>query len=376
MLRTGLIVMSGDPAAAEVVICENWNVGAVVHASALRCGVLECETISGWVLTAYASRVVVDNLFAYVPGKNLVYACVGSDIRLGVPEEFGTNSYFASPVQFYSAYTNNFEYEGVRQPYFPFLGSQVIYREAEDAPYNDVYVDVSAGNDAVVGCTAAAPLQTMLEAIFRLRTDKINRIWLQQGQTVPTIVSGSMFHENGAVLEDALIESMNLELHNYQPASGAAARPVLDAIQDSSDIHTNGLILRNSRLKFQDVDFHVHACTGTPEGYNAGLYIRGICDVRFCGASVVSLDSSSNAQIGLFQPWYGSASFVTWDIEDSGSLGKLSGATATPALGVSSYGGQGRLSVVGSAGASAIDSGIHTAGYVGASYPTGAVNQA
>ena len=379
MLRTGLVVMSGDPAAAEVVICENWNVGVVCHASALRIGSLEAETISGWVATVYASRFVVDNLFAYVPGKSLIYSCVGADIRIGVPEEFGTSSYFTSPVQFYSTYTNNFEYEGTRQPYFPFLGSQVVYRQAEDSPYNDVYLDVSAGSDSVVGCAAAAPLQTFLEALFRLRTDKINRIFLQQGQTVQTIIPGAMFHDNGAVLEDLLIDNMTLELRSYQPASGAAARPILAAPPDGSNVHTNGLILRNSKVLFQDVDYQVRMCTGTPEGYNAGLYIRGLCDVRFVGASTVQIESGANVQLGLFQPWYGSAGMLTWDVEDAASVVQYPGSAAAAALGVSAYQGQGRLSVVGGYSSSAnpaIDATIHANGFVGPSYPAGAVNQA
>ena len=377
MLRTGLVVMSGDPAAAEVVICEGWNVAAVVHASGLRVGSFEVESISGWAMTVYASRVVIDNLFAYMPGLSLFYTCVGADLRVGIPE--WVSGFFASPVQFYSAYTNNFELEGSRLSSYPFLGSQVIYRQAEDDPYNDIYLDEATGNDSVIGCAASAPLQTFLEALFRLRSDKINRIFLQQGQTVQTIIPGAMFHENGAVLEDLLIENVTLELHNYQPASGPATRPVLVAPPDGSNVHTNGLILRNSKVLFQDVDYRVRMCTGTPEGYNAGFYIRGPCDVRLAGASTVQIESGSGVQLGLFQPWYGSAGFLTWDVEDAASVVQYPGSAAAAALGVSAYGGQGRLSVVGaynSSASPAIDATIHTNGFVGPSYPAGSVNQA
>ena len=294
---------------------------------------------------------------------------VGADLKVGVPE--WVSGFFASPVQFYSPYAINYEFEGVRLPNYPFLGPQVIYRQAEDNPYNDVYLDVSAGSDAGVGCTAAAPLQTFLEALFRLRPDKINRIFLQQGQTIDTIVPGSMFHENGAVIQDLLIENVTLEAAQTISRPAELQRARCSRRSRTAPVSTpTGSSCGTPRLKFQDVGL----CGARLHGDSRRLQ-RWLSDPRRerpCD-SVGPRPSRSTAprtpRWAWSSPWYGSAGFLTWDLEDTASLVKLSTATATPALGVSAYGGQGRLTVVGAAGASAIDSSIHATGYVGASYP-------
>jgi hypothetical protein len=365
--RTGLVVMSGNPASAHVVIAEGWNVAVNVHASGLACNALECEAISDWVATVYGARLTIDNLFAYVPGKALLYAAQGSDTRLGVPE--WARSFFTAPVQYRSVYANSVVVEGQPMAAYPWGGGGVTYRDAEDNPFNDLYIDAVAGNDAGLGFDASAPLLTIGQALLRLRPDKLNRIFLQQGQT----------HATGAatVIETLTVVDCRLELHGYSPASGATTRPVLSASVDAGDVHTNGLILTRSSLLFQDVDFAIRMCTGAPEGYNAGLYIQGSCDVRFAGASVVQVESGS-AAVGVFQPWYGRSGALTWSLEDTASIVQFPGAASPGWLGVSAYQAMGRLSVVGaveSSASPAIDPAIHANGYAGASYG-GLVSQA
>ncbi|MHB8285346.1 MAG: hypothetical protein ACYDD1_11785 [Caulobacteraceae bacterium] len=358
--RTGLVVMSGNPASAGVVIAEGWNVAVNVHASGLSCNVLECENISDWAATVYGSRLTVDNLFAYTPGKNLLYAAQGSDTRIGVPEWVRT--FFTAPVQYWSSYANSFVVEGQRVAAYPWANGVVTYRDAEDSLYNDVYIDAVAGNDAGLGFDASAPLLTLNQALLRLRPDKLNRIFLQQGQT----------HATGAatVIQTLTITDCRLELHGYTPASGVLTRPVLSASVDQGNVHTNGLILTRSSLLFQDVDFAIRMCTGNPEGYNAGLYIQGTCDVRFAGASVVQVESG-NATVGVFQPWYGRSGALTWSLEDTASIAQFPGSAAAGCLGVSAYAGMGRLSVIGaieSSASPAVEAAIHANGYAGASY--------
>jgi hypothetical protein len=358
--RTGLVVMSGDPASADMVIAEGWNVAVNVHASGLSCNVLECENISDWVATVYGSRLTVDNLFAYVPGKALLYAAQGSDTRIGAPE--WTRTFFAAPVQYWSVYANSFVFEGQRVAAYPWSGGVVTYREAEDSPLNDLYIDAVTGDDASLGLDASAPLLTINQALLRLRPDKLNRIFLQQGQTHAT---GS-----ATVIETLTVTDCRLELHGYTPASGVTTRPVLSASVDAGDVHTNGLILTRSSLLFQDVDFAIRMCAGTPEGYNAGLYIQGTCDVRFAGASVVQVESGS-ASVGIFQPWYGRSGALTWSLEGAASVVQFAGSASAGWLGVSAFGGMGRLSVIGaieSSASPAIDPTIHANGYSGASY--------
>jgi len=358
--RTGLVVMSGNPACADVVIAEAWNVAVNVHASGLSCSALECENISDWAVTVYGSRLTIDNLFAYTPGKNVLYAAQGSDIRLGVPE--WVRSFFVAPVQYRSVYANSVVVEGQRMAAYPWANGVVTYRDAEDQAFNDLYLDAVAGDDAGLGFDASAPLLTIAQALLRLRPDKLNRIFLQQGQT----------HATGAasVIETLTVTDCRLELHGYTPASGVTTRPVLSASVDSGDVHTNGLILTRSSLLFQDVDFAIRMCTGVPEGYNAGLYIQGTCDVRFAGASEVQVESG-NASVGVFQPWYGRSGALTWSLEDTASIAPFPGSASAGWLGVSAYAGMGRLSVVGaieSSASPAIDAAIHANGYAGASY--------
>jgi hypothetical protein len=358
--RTGLVVMSGNPAAADVVIAEGWNVAVNVHASGLSCKALECEDISDWVATVYGSRLTVDNLFAYTPGKALLYAAQGSDTRIGVPEWVRT--FFTAPVQYWSAYANSYVVEGQRVAAYPWANGVVTYRDAEDSQLNDLYLDAVAGDDAGLGFDASAPLLTLSQALLRLRPDKLNRIFLQQGQA----------HATGpaTVIQTLTVTDCRLELHGYTPASGATTRPVLSASVDAGNVHTNGLILTRSSLLFQDVDYAVRMCTGTPEGYNAGLYIQGGCDVRFAGASVVQIESGA-ASVGIFQPWYGRSGALTWSLEDTASVAQFPGSAGAGWLGVSAYAGMGRLSVIGAIESSAsppIDATIHTNGYAGASY--------
>jgi hypothetical protein len=358
--RTGLVVMSGNPASADMVIAEGWNVAVNLHASGLSCNAFECENISDWVATVYGSRLTVDNLFAYVPGKALLYAAQGSDTRFGVPE--WARTFFTAPVQYWSAYANSFVMEGQRVAAYPWSGGVVTYRQAEDSPLNDLYIDAVAGDDASLGLDASAPLLTINQALLRLRPDKLNRIFLQQGQTHAT---GS-----ATVIQTLTVTDCRLELHGYTPASGVTTRPVLSASVDAGNVHTNGLILTRSSLLFQDVDFAIRMCTGTPEGYNAGLYIQGACDVRFAGASVVQVEGGA-ASVGIFQPWYGRSGALTWSLEGAASVVPFPGSASAGWLGVSAYAGMGRLSVIGaieSAASPAIDPTIHANGYSGASY--------
>ena len=361
--RTGLCVFAGDPAAASTLVLEGWNVAANVYSSGLSAAVLECEDISDHALSVYASRVQVDNLFAYMPGLPLVYGGVGADVSLGVPE--WTSAAFSAPVAFWSTYADSFTFNGVRSAAYPFAGGVATYPAFELQAYNDLYIDAVAGSDAVIGCAAAAPLKTINQALLRLRPDKLNRIFLAQGQT----------HETGTptILETLTVTDCRLELHGF----GAGARPVLECSVDGGNVHTNGLILTRSSLLFQDVDFNVLMCTGNPEGYNAGLYIQGTCDVRFAGASRVQIQSGQ-VGVGLFQPWYGRSGLLTWSLEDTASIARHPAATASGWLGVSAYAGMGRMGVVaGSINSSApapIEAGVHSNGYTGASY--GAVSQA
>ena len=362
--RTGLCVFAGDPAAAEVLICEGWNVAANVYSSGLSCAVMECESISDHVISVYGARVRVDNLFAYTPGKNLLYAGVGADVTLGVPEWVA--AFFASPVQFWSPYANSYVIEGVRSAAYPWANGVPTYRAFEDQADNDLYIDAAAGNDAVIGCAATAPLQTVNQALTRLRPDKLNRLFLAQGQA----------HTLGAqtIIETLTITDRRVELHGF----GTGARPVLTAPVDGGNVHTNGLILTRASLLFQDVDFTVRMCTGAAEGYNAGLYIQGACDVRFAGASLVQIESGAVA-VGLFQPWFGRSGLLTWSLEDTAQIAQYAGGAAAGHLGVSAFDGAGRLGVVGSINSTAsppIDAAIHANGYAGASYVAAAVNQA
>ena len=118
-------------------------------------------------------------------------------------------------------------------------------------------------------------------------------------------------------------------------------------------------------------------CTGNAEGYNAGLYVQGACDVRFCGASLVRIQSGQVA-VGLFQPWYGRSGALTWSLEDTASVARHPSATASGWLGVSAYEGAGRMAAVAgsicSTAATPVESGIHANGYSGPSY--GPVSQA
>ena len=366
--RTGFCLFAGDPASGDVLICEDWNVAANIYSSGLSCAVLETETISDHALTVYGSRVKVDNLFAYTPGKPLLYAGVGADVTLGVPEWVA--GFFSSPVAFWSVYANSYVIEGVRSPTYPWANGVVAYRAFEDQAANDLYIDSVAGNDTVIGCAASAPLQTVNQALIRLRPDKLNRVFLAQGQT----------HTLGSetIIETLTITDCRVELYGFAPGGVSAARPVLVAPVDGGNVHTNGLILPRSSLLLQEVDFVVRMCTGVAEGYNAGFYIQGACDVRFAGASVVQLESGA-ATVGLFQPWYGRSGALTWSLEDAAQLVQFAGSAAPAHLGVSAYAGMGRLNVVGSINSSAsppIDAAIHANGYTGASYVAAAVNQA
>ena len=367
LARTGLCVFAGDPVSAQTLILEGWNVAANVYSSGLSAAVLECEAISDHTLSVYASRVSVDNLFAYTPGRPLVYAGVGADVRLGVAE--WTGGFFSGPVAFWSAYADSLTVEGVRSAAYPYAGGVVTWPAFESQPFNDLYIDGAAGNDAVIGCAASAPLKTILAALTRLRPDKLNRLFLAQGQT----------HATGAatILEILTITDCRLELHGFSPGTGTGARPVLECSVDGGNVHTNGLILTRSSLLFQDVDLDVRMCAGTAEGYNAGLYIQGACDVRFVGASTVRIESGA-VEVGLFQPWYGRSGLLTWSLEDTASVTRHPAATASGWLGVSAYKGMGRMAVVaGSVASSAsppIEAGIHANGYTGPSY--GAVSQA
>ena len=330
--RTGLCVFAGDPVAAHSLILEGWNVAANVYSSGLSAAVFECESISDHALTAYASRVQVDNLFAYMPGQPLVYAGVGADVRLGVPEWVGGD--FASPVAYWSAYAGSLQVEGQRSAAYPWAGGVVTYPAYELQPYNDLYVDGQSGADTVIGSAASAPLRTINQALTRLRPDKLNRIFLAQGQVFATGAA--------TILETLTVTDCRLELHGFAPSSGSGARPVLQCSVDGGNVHTNGLILTRSSLLFQDVDLDVLMCTGSAEGYNAGLYIQGACDVRFCGASLVRIESGQ-VSVGLFQPWYGRSGFLTWSLEDTASIARHPSATASGWLGVSAYGGAGRM---------------------------------
>jgi hypothetical protein len=252
LARTGLCVFAGDPVPADILILEGWNVAANVYSSGLSAQVFECEDISDHVLTAYASRVTVENLFAYVPGKPLVYAGVGADVTLGVPE--WVSGFFSSPVAYWSPYANTLTLNGPRNAAYPFANGVATYPAFELQPYNDLYIDAAAGADSVIGCAASAPLQTLNMALTRLRPDKLNRIFLAQGQTHTT---GS-----STIIETLTITDCRVELHNFAPAAGAGARPVLTAPQDGGGVHTNRLILTRSSLLFQDVDFAIRMCTG------------------------------------------------------------------------------------------------------------------
>ena len=339
----------------------------MVYSSGLSAGVLECEAISDHSLSVYASRVSLDNLFAYTPGLPLVYAGVGADVRLGVAE--WTGGFFSSAVAFWSAYADSLVIDGVRSAGYPYANGVVTWPAFELQPYNDLYVDGVAGNDTVIGCAAASPLKTINTALTRLRPDKLNRIFLAQGQ----------IHVTGAptILETLTVTDCRLELHGFSPGTSASARPVLECSVDGGNVHTNGLILTRSSVLFQDVDLDVLMCTGTAEGYNAGLYIQGACDVRFAGASVVRIQSGAVA-VGLFQPWYGRSGLLTWSLEDAAAVTRHPSATASGWLGVSSYQAMGRMAVIaGSINSSAappIEAGIHANGYTGSSY--GAVSQA
>ncbi len=367
LARTGLCVFAGDPVSAGTLVLEGWNVAANVYSSGLSAAVLECENISDHTLSVYASRVSVDNLFAYTPGLPLVYAGVGADVRLGVAE--WTSGFFSSVIAFWSAYADSLVVEGVRNAGYPHAGGVVTWPAFELQPYNDLYVDGVAGSDAVIGCAAASPLKTINTALTRLRPDKLNRIFFAQGQV----------HVTGAptILETLTVTDCRLELHGFSPGTASAARPVLECSVDGGNVHTNGLILTRSSVLFQDVDLNVLMCTGTAEGYNAGLYIQGACDVRFTGASVVQVQSGT-VGVGLFQPWYGRSGLLTWSLEDTASVARHPLATASGWLGVSSYQAMGRMAVVaGSINSSAappIEAGIHANGYTGASYS--AVSQA
>ena len=361
--RTGLCVFAGDPVAAHTLILENWNVAVNVYSSGLSAAVLECEAISDHAITCYASRVQVDNLFAYMPGSALVYAGVGADVSLGIAEWAAAD--FSSPLAYWSAYADSLTVNGVRSAAYPYANGVVTYPAFELQPRNDLYVDGSAGDDTVVGSAASAPLKTINQALTRLRPDKLNRIFLAQGQTHPT---GS-----ATILETLSVTDCRLELHGF----GSGARPVLECSVDAGNVHTNGLILTRSSALFQDVDLNVLMCTGTAEGYNAGLYVQGGCDVRFCGASLVQIQSGQ-ASVGLFQPWYGRSGLLTWSLEDTASIARHPAATASGWLGVSAYQGMGRMAAVAgsinSSAATPIEAGVHANGYIGPSY--GAVSQA
>ena len=365
--RTGLCVFAGDPASADTLVIEGWNVAANVYSSGLSASVFECEAISDHAITGYASRIVIDNLFAYMPGLPLAYMGVGADVVLGVPEWTGAD--FSQPVDFWSPYANTLTFQGVRSASYPYANAVVTYPAFELQPYNDLYIDAVAGNDTVIGCAASAPLKTVNAALTRLRPDKLNRFFFAQGQT----------HETGppTVLETLTVTDCRLELHGFAPGGTAAARPVLECSVDAGNVHTNGLILTRSSVLFQDVDLNVLMCTGTPEGYDAGLYIQGACDVTFAGASTVQIQSGA-VSVGLFQPWYGRSGLLTWTLEDAASIARHPAATASGWLGVSSYAGMGRMAVVAgsisSSAATPIEAGIHSNGYTGASY--GAVSQA
>ncbi len=367
LMRTGLCVFAGDPVSAASLILENWNVAATVYSSGLSAAVFECEAISDHVLSAYASRVTVDNLFAYTPETPLVYAGVGADVNLGVPEWVA--GFFSAPVAFWSAYAGSLTMQGGRSAAYPYANDVVTWPAFELQPYNDLYIDAVAGNDAVIGCASSAPLKTINTALTRLRPDKLNRIFLTQGQT----------HATGAstILETLTVTDCRLELHGFSLGSTPAARPVLECSVDGGNVHTNGLILTRSSLLFQDVDLNVLMCTGNPEGYNAGFYIQGTCDLRFAGASRVQIQSGQ-VGVGLFQPWYGRSGLLTWSLEDTASIARHPAATASGWLGVSAYQGMGRMGVVAgsinSAASPPIEAGIHANGYTGASY--GAVSQA
>ena len=364
--RTGLCVFAGDPAAASTLVLEGWNVAANVYSSGLSAGVLECESISDHALSVYASRVQVDNLFAYMPGSPLVYAGVGADVSLGAPE--WTSADFSAPLAFWSPYADSFAFNGVRSAAYPYANGVVTYPAFELQPYNDLYIDAVAGNDTVIGCAAGAPLKTINQALLRLRPDKLNRVFFAEGQT----------HLTGAatILETLTVTDCRLELHGFAPGGAAGARPVLECSVDAGDVHTNGLILTRSSLLFQDVDLNVRMCTGVAEGYNAAFYVQGTCDIRFAGASRVQVESGP-VQVGLFQPWYGRPGVLTWSLEDTAVVARYPGAAAAGCLGVSAYAGMGRLDVTGgveSSASPAIDTGILANGYVGLSYAR--VNQA
>jgi len=360
LLRTGLVVMAGDPASADVVISEGWNVAAVVHSSGLTCNAFECENIFSWVFSVYASRLVVHNLFTYTPGLNLLYGAELADVRLGIPE--WVSEFLTSPVQYWSNYASSYVIEGLRQPNYPWTNNVVTYRAAEDSPYNDLYIDAVAGNDTVIGCAATSPLLTINQALTRFRPDKLNRIFFQQGQTHPIA--------NNVPLETITITDCRVEFHSYTPASGVTTRPVLVAPPDTASVHTQGLILTRSSLLFQDVDYTLRMCVNAPEGYNAGLYIQGPCDVRFAGASTVLVESGA-VEVGVFQPFYGRPGIVTWSLEDSASIGQYPGSASAGYLGVSAFQGQGLLSAIGSVNSSAaipINAAILANGFMGSSY--------
>ena len=96
----------------------------------------------------------------------------------------------------------------------------VTYPAFELQPYNDLYVDGQVGSDLVIGSVASAPLQTLNQALTRLRPDKLNRIWLQQGQTFATGAA--------TILETLTVTDCRLELHGF----GSGARPVIQASVD------------------------------------------------------------------------------------------------------------------------------------------------
>ena len=104
---------------------------------------LECEGISDHSLSVYASRVGVDNLFAYTPGLPLVYAGVGSDVRLGVAE--WTSGFFSSPVAFWSEYADSLTIDGVRSAGYPYAGGVVTWPTFELQPSTTSTSTGSAG---------------------------------------------------------------------------------------------------------------------------------------------------------------------------------------------------------------------------------------
>ena len=146
------------------------------------------------------------------------------------------------------------------------------------------------------------------------------------------------------ILETLTVTDCRLELHGFAPGTGTAARPVLECSVDGGNVHTNGLILTRSSVLFQDVDLNVRMCTGKAEGYNAGLYIQGACDVRFAGASVVQIQSGA-VGVGLFQPWYGRSGLLTWSLEDTASVTRTRPPPPPAGSGSSAFQGMGRMAV-------------------------------